>query len=60
MTEPKKTPKSPDSLVEAGKGAEVALSEDELNKVNGGGAKATNVKTQPTETISLNYTKVSF
>jgi hypothetical protein len=66
MTASKKEPSSPDTLVKASEDAAVALTEEELTKVAGGGDGSVSVaakaktKVQPTESVSLNFSKVQF
>ena len=61
MTEQKKAPASPDSLTEAGKGAKVELTEEQLKDVAGGAIDGylkidNTVKLSPAQVSSLNFT----
>ena len=56
MTTPKKEPSPPDTLVKTSDEAALALTEQELTKVAGGTKAET--KAGPTESVSLNFTKI--
>jgi hypothetical protein len=62
MSKDKPKRAKPDSLVKPGNAGQIELSESDLKKVTGGGTatanKATTSSTSPTESLSLNFTKV--